>query len=249
MNGSEPLILIVDDELQTRKFVGMNLKARGYRVLEAADGTEALKMFDERPVSLIMLDVLMPGPNGFEVCERIRQTSEVPIIMLTAKATESDIVEAFGRGADDYLTKPFGVGEMLARVRAALRRSEIESGHSSPPTLFGDTIVDFAARRVWRNGEQIDLTPTELALLSLLVRNAERVLTHRFILEAVWGSAYSEEKEYVRAYIYRLRQKIEESADEPRHILGVSGVGYMFTAGTESQPGGADSDLVRASGL
>lgn len=234
MTTSESNILIVDDEPDTLKYLGMNLKARDYKVITASDGTEALKAFRERPINLVMLDVTMPGPDGFQVCKKIREESDVPIIMLTAKATEADIVHAFECGADDYLTKPFGVGELLARVGGALRRGPAQAGFNGKVTKFGNVIVDIPARRVWRDGEPVDLTPTELSILSLLIRNKDRVLTHRYILEAVWGNEYSGEKEYVRAYIYRLRRKLERNSDKPDHIVNVSGVGYMFV--TDEQP-------------
>jgi two-component system KDP operon response regulator KdpE len=234
MTMSEPNILIADDEPDTLKYLGMNLKARDYKVVTASDGTEALKAFRERPVNLVMLDVTMPGPDGFQVCKKIREESDVPIIMLTAKATESDVVHAFECGADDYLTKPFGVGELLARVGGALRRGPAQAGLNGKVTKFKNVVVDIPARRVWRDGEPVDLTPTELSILSLLIRNKDRVLTHRYILEAVWGNEYSGEKEYVRAYIYRLRRKLERNSDKPDHIVNVSGVGYMFV--TDEQP-------------
>ncbi len=236
MTMSEPSILIADDEPDTLKYLGMNLKARDYKVVLASDGTEALKLFRDRPINLVMLDVMMPGPDGFQVCKRIRQESDVPIIMLTAKATEADVVKAFDCGADDYLTKPFGVGELLARVGGALRRGPAEAGLNGKTTVFRDVVVDLPARRVWRGGKAVDLTPTELSILSLLIRNKDRVLTHRYILESVWGSEYSGEKEYVRAYIYRLRRKLERNPDKPDHIVNVSGVGYMFV--TDERPVG-----------
>lgn len=237
MTMSEPNILIADDEPDTLKYLGMNLKARDYKVITASDGTEALKAFRERSVNLVMLDVMMPGPDGFQVCKKIREESDVPIIMLTAKATEADIVKAFECGADDYLTKPFGVGELLARVGGALRRGPAVNGLNGKPISFKNVIVDLPARRVWKDGKPVELTPIELSILSLLIRNKDRVLTHRYILEAVWGNEYSGEKEYVRAYIYRLRRKLERNPEKPDHIVNISGVGYMFV--TEEPPIGS----------
>jgi two-component system KDP operon response regulator KdpE len=223
---TDPIVLIADDEPATLKYLAMNLEARGYRVVTASDGTDALRAFRRKVIDLVLLDVTMPGASGFEVCRQIRAVSSIPVIMLTARATESDVVEAFDAGADDYVTKPFGVRELLARVRSALRRSMGKSGPEPEPVMFGEIRIDFAARRVWSRDREISLTSTERSLLILLVRNADRALTHRFILESVWGDEYSTEKEYVRAYIYRLRAKLNE---EGARIASVPGVGYMFT--------------------
>lgn len=246
MQGPEPVVLIADDDPETLKFVSMNLTARGYGVLTAADGTEALKVFRDRSVSLVLLDLVMPGPDGFRVCQRMREVSDVPIIILTARATEAEVVRAFDVGADDYVTKPFGVGELIARVRGAIRRGTMTPGLGGDTAALGDVVLDLAGRRVWRDGEPVDLTPTELSILSLLIRNPERVLTHRYILEAVWGSEYGEEKEYVRAYMYRLRRKLERDSDKPGRIVNVSGVGYMFTAGQAPEVAPVSRELAAA---
>ncbi len=230
MVENKPIILVADDEPATLKYVAMNLTARGYQVLTASDGLEAMKLFRRRVVDLAMLDITMPGMDGFEVCRQIRMLSAIPVIMLTARAREADIVEAFDCGADDYVTKPFGVKELLARVRSAIRRSTGKAGPESEPVSYGDLVLDHGARRVWHAGEEATLTSTEYSLLSLLVRNSERVLTHRFILESVWGGEYSTEKEYVRAYIYRLRSKMNLDNEECDHIVSMPGVGYMFKA-------------------
>ncbi len=230
MVETKPIILVADDEPATLKYVAMNLTARGYQVLTASDGLEAMKLFRRRVVDLAMLDITMPGIDGFEVCRQIRMLSAIPIIMLTARAREADIVEAFDSGADDYVTKPFGVKELLARVRSAIRRSTGKAGPESEPVSYGDLVLDHGARRVWHAGQEATLTSTEYSLLSLLVRNSERVLTHRFILESVWGGEYSTEKEYVRAYIYRLRSKMSLDSGDCDHIVSMPGVGYMFKA-------------------
>ena len=231
MAASDPCILVVDDDPEILKLVSMNLDARGYGVVTAVDGTEALKVFQERHVDLVILDLKMPGPDGFQVCQHLRGISDVPIVVVTATSTEADIIRAFDLGADDYVTKPFGIGELLARVRAAIRRGPAQGRLAGDGPTSGDIVIDMPARRVWRNGKSIDLTPRELSILSLLIRNPDRVLTHRFILESVWGSEYGEEREYVRAYMYRLRRKLEQDTDKPAPIVSVSGVGYMFASG------------------
>jgi two-component system KDP operon response regulator KdpE len=233
----EPIILLADDEPATLKYLSMNLSARGYKVITATDGNEALKIFRRRVVDLAMLDVTMPGVNGFEICRQIRNVSSIPVIMVTGRATESDVVTAFDAGADDYVTKPFGVRELLARVRSALRRASGKAGPETEPVSYDGILIDYAARRVWKDGNEITLTSTEYALLSLLARNADRVLTHRFILESVWGGSYSTEKEYVRAYIYRLRSKLNGDGDGDERITSVPGVGYMFRADLSGEPG------------
>lgn len=223
-------VLVVDDEPETVKYVSANLRARGYEVLTAADGREALKVFDESLVDLVILDIMMPGPDGFEVCQTIRRQSDVPIIMLSARGQEKDIVRALHLGADDYLTKPFGVEEMLARVQAVLRRTARPSFVPRPPLKVGDLEIDFAARRVTVRGREVQLTPTEYELLTHLALNAGRVLTHRALLQAVWGPEYGEETEYLWAYIRRLRRKIEPDPSHPRYILTQPGVGYCFAS-------------------
>ncbi len=225
-----PKILVVDDELETLKYVGANLSARGYDVLTAEDGRAALKVFKESVMDLVILDIMMPGPDGFEVCQAIRRQSDVPIIMLSARGREKDIVRALDLGADDYLTKPFGVNEMLARVRAVLRRTAQTPTAPHPPVIAGALEIDFATRRVTVHGREVRLTPTEYDLLAHLAINAGRVLSHRVLLQAVWGPEYGDETEYLWTYIRRLRRKIESDPSAPRYILTQPGVGYYFTA-------------------
>lgn len=233
----KPLILVVDDEPQTLRYVSANLKARGYDVLTAADGTEALKLSGEHIIDLIFLDLMMPGPDGYEVIKRIRQDSEIPIIVLSAKGQERDKVRALDLGADDYLTKPFGVEELLARARATLRRSSATGTGPLHPFVAGELTIDFSARRTTRAGNEIRLTPTEYGLLSHLARNAGKVLTHRALLQAVWGPEYGDEHDYLWAYVRRLRRKLEDDPDRPRYILTEPGVGYRMVTPEETQPG------------
>ncbi len=234
MNGAGPVVLVVDDEPETRKFVGANLSAKGFRPLLAEDGSEAMKLFGERPIDLVLLDLSMPGPDGVEVCRAIRHQSDVPIVILSGHSRESDKVNALDIGADDYLTKPFGVAELVARVAAALRRSQGTRTDAGNTFKFGELEIDLEGRMVMRSGKEQTLTATEFRLLSLLIRNSDRVLTHRYILQCVWGNTFAEDREYLRAYMYRLRKKIEEVPAEPRLIRNVPGIGYRFvTPNTE----------------
>lgn len=226
----KPRVLVVDDELETVKYVSANLRARGYEVLTAEDGRAALKLAQATVLDLIILDIMMPGLDGFEVCQAVRRQSDVPIIMLSARGQEKDIVRALDIGADDYLTKPFGVEEMLARVRAVLRRTTQSAIMPRPPLTVGELTIDFATRRVTMQGRDVRLTPTEYELLAYLAIHAGRVLTHRALLQAVWGPEYGDETEYLWAYIRRLRHKIEPDPSHPRYILTEPGVGYFFSA-------------------
>lgn len=226
----KPRVLIVDDEPETLKYVGANLKARGYDVVTAADGNEALQRSEEDLFDLILLDITMPGPDGFAVCQAIRQRSTVPIIMLSARGQEKDKVKALDLGADDYITKPFGIEELLARVRSSLRRSQQETMQSGP-LVIGDLTINFDERRVTRGGQEVKLTPTEYALLVQLVRSSGKVLSHTVLLQRVWGPEYGEESDYLWAYVRRLRRKLEADPEHPRYILTEPGVGYRFNMG------------------
>ncbi len=228
-------VLVVDDEPQTIKFISANLRARGYDVHTAEDGRAGLKIFSENMVDLIILDVMMPGLDGFELCRAIRAHSDLPIIFLSARGRERDIVRALDLGADDYLTKPFGVEEMLARVRAVLRRADQTKGLLRPPIRSGDLEIDFGTRRVTVADQEIRMTPTEYDLLAHLAINAGRVITHRALLQAVWGPEYGRETEYLWAYIRRLRRKLEPDPRSPTYILTQPGVGYQFVAGPPAE--------------
>ncbi len=226
---ARPAVLVVDDEQPLRDFIRKNLEARSFVVHTAGNGLEALAVFNTQPLDLIILDVMMPTMDGLETTRRIRQTSPVPIIILTALGEEKDKVTALDLGADDYLTKPFGVEELLARVRAVLRRARPQTGSLGAGALTaGDLVLDPAAHTVTLRGEPLRLTPTEFELLHLLMRNPGKVLTHRELLRQVWGAEYGDEAEYLRVYIRRLRQKIEAEPLNPRHLLTEHGVGYRF---------------------
>jgi two-component system KDP operon response regulator KdpE len=222
------MVLVVDDEAPMRKYITTNLKIRGYDVLTAADGTEALKLIDERPIDLLILDIMMPGPDGLDVLARVRRDMDVPVLMLSARGRESDKVEALDAGADDYLTKPFGVEELLARVRAALRRSGSSGKGTLPPYVYEDLELDFGARRVRRGGQDVSLTPKEYDILAYLARNAGKVITHRQILQTVWGPEYGDEADYVWTYVRRIRRKLERDSEQPRYLLTEAGVGYRM---------------------
>ena len=226
---TNPTILIVDDEEPIRDFIRRNLDVRGYRTIVVNDGLAALAALEHDSIDLIILDVMMPHLNGFEVCRRVRQNSTVPIIVLTALGEEADKITAFDLGADDYLTKPFGVGELLGRLKAVLRRARWESTPPSSGTLrYGDLEIDLERRRVRRGEQEIRLTPTEFTLLAELVAHPGKVLTHRALLQKVWGPEYGSENEYLRVYINRLRHKLEVDPAHPRHLRTEQSVGYSF---------------------
>lgn len=226
-------ILVAEDEVALRDFISRNLRARGYIVSEAGNGLEALAIWERESPHLAVLDIMMPRMDGLEVCRRIRERSNAPIIALTALDAEADKVAALDLGADDYLTKPFGVEELLARVRAAMRRSQWQNEQSSSDTQaqwFGSLMVDLEGRIVRRDDSEIRLTPTEFALLAQLVSHAGKVVTHRQLLQKVWGPEYGDEAEYLRVYVQRLRRKIEPEPATPRYLLTEPGVGYRFVA-------------------
>ncbi len=224
-------ILLAEDEVALRDFVSRNLRARGFEVLEASNGLEAIALWEREDPHLLILDIMMPRMDGLEVCRRVREHSAVPIIVLTALDAESDKVAALDLGADDYLTKPFGVEELLARVRAALRRTQWEVVLPTGDTKrFGELEIDLAGHIVRLRGEEVRLSPTEFSLLGLLVSNVGKVLTHRVLLQSIWGPEYGGEAEYLRVYINRLRQKLEPDPANPRYLLTEPGVGYRFVA-------------------
>ncbi len=224
-------VLVAEDELELRAFICRNLRARDFAVLEASNGIEALRLWEMDHPQLLILDIMMPQMDGLEVCRRIRETSTVPIIILTALDDERDKVAALDLGADDYLTKPFGVEELLARVRAALRRGQwVAQPPSSGVRRYGDLEIDLEGHVIRLCGEDVRLTPTEFALLEQLVTNAGKVLTHRMLLQRVWGAEYGEEAEYLRVYMGRLRHKLEPDPANPRYFVTEAGVGYRFIA-------------------
>lgn len=218
----------MDDEPETLKYVGANLRAREYQVRTAGDGLEALRLCREVRPDLMVLDIGLPGLDGFEVCAAVRRRYPLPILVLSAHGREQDIVRALELGADDYLTKPFAVGEFLARVQAILRRATSLAPKSDHRFACDGLTIDFATRQVTLADREVRLTRTEYELLAYLARRAGRVLTHRALLQAVWGPEYGQETDYLWAYIRRLRRKIEPNPASPQFILTEHGVGYRF---------------------
>ena len=222
-------ILVVDDEPRIVRLVRSNLEPAGYKILTAADGEQGLRMAEMHDPDLIILDIMMPGMDGWDVCKRVREFSTVPIVMLTAKGDEQDKVKGLEIGADDYLPKPFGIPELLARVRAVLRRAKLPGESKRDPVFVcGDLSMNFAQRRVTVRGKDVKLSPTEYKLLYELVTNAGRVMLHQDLLRKVWGRGYGEETEYLRVYVRYLRQKLEADSSKPQYILTEPGVGYRF---------------------
>ena len=224
-----PTVLVVDDEKPLRDFVRRNLEVRGFSVTTASNGLEAMAIFQTEIIDLVILDIMMPRLDGLETTRRIRQGSLVPIIILTALGEEADKVKAFDLGADDYLTKPFGIGELLGRIKAVLRRARwSESNVTDERIVRGEICADLSRHQITVGEQDIDLTPTEFNLLVYLMRNTGKVLPHRSILQNVWGPEYGEEAEYLRVYIGRLRQKLEKDPLHPKYLLTERGVGYRF---------------------
>ncbi len=229
MSASPVRVLIVDDEPQILRALRAALKGHGYDVQTAADGEEALDLLAVHPPDVVILDLVMPGKSGFDVVQDVRTWSKVPIIVLSARGEDRDKVTALDLGADDYLTKPFSMNELLARIRVALRhRPEMASGE--PVIHAGAVAVDFARRIVTRDDVDVHLTPTEWQLLAELARAAGKVLTQRMLLQRVWGPEYGDEAQYLRVYINQLRRKLEADPAHPRVLITEPGVGYRFIA-------------------
>jgi DNA-binding response OmpR family regulator len=222
-------ILVVDDEVRMVRFIRLNLEHDGFQVIEAYNGMQALERMRTNLPDLVLLDVMMPDIDGFEVLRTIREISQVPVIMLTAKGEEDDRVRGLELGADDYITKPFSPREMVSRVRAVLRRTETTTSITHGLIEVDEHLkINFDRREVWLDGELVQLRPTEYRLLYYLVQNAGWVLTHDQILAKVWGYEYRDEPHYVRLYINYLRKKIESDPANPQYILTERGVGYRF---------------------
>jgi len=222
-------ILVVDDEPQIRRSLEVNLEGKGYRVETVASGPLALAAFHNRRPDLMIVDLIMPDLNGVDVVRHIRESSAVPIIVLSAVGDEPHKVEALEAGADDYITKPFGMEELLARIRSLLRRA---AGAQSAQPVFtaGNLSVNFDRREVSLDGKPVKMTPTEYDLLKYMIEHAGKVLTHRMLLQEVWGPAYAEQAQYLRVFVGQLRKKLEKDPTRPRFILTDPGVGYRFCA-------------------
>jgi two-component system KDP operon response regulator KdpE len=235
-------ILLIDDEPSIQKSVGALLRSRGYDVELASNGTEALAAAAHRAPDLVVLDLGLPDLEGTEVCRRLRASSDVPILVLTARGNEADKVEALDLGADDYVTKPFGAEELLARIRVALRRVQFAGEHTGQ-FRAGDLTIDYDRRRVLRGDDEIRLTPKEFELLSLLARQHDRVLTHRTILKAIWGPNAVEQPEHLWTLVAQLRKKIEPDPATPRYLVSEPWVGYRFATEDVKRGGVASSDI------
>lgn len=232
MSEPQPVALIVEDEPNIRRFVRLALEGEGWAVHDAATVKQGLIDAGTRRPDLVVLDLGLPDGDGVDFLRDLRGWSSVPVIVLSARGAEEDKIAALDAGADDYLSKPFGVGELMARVRVALRRSQARASEQQDPVFrFGDVEVDQAARRVRRGGEDVHLTPIEYRLLSHLIANAGKVLTHRQLLKAVWGPAHVEQNHYLRVYMGNLRQKLEVEPASPKHLLTETAVGYRLMQG------------------
>ena len=231
--NDRPRILVVDDEPQLTRVLRTGLSSRGYDVRAAADGLTALDTFNDGHPDLVITDLGMPNMNGIELCRRLRAISQVPIIVLSAKGEEQTKVEALDTGADDFVTKPFGIHELLARVRASLRRAATSIANEAALTVIeaGDFHVDLESRKLTVLGREIHLTPKEFELLTYFIQHPGKVLTHRNLLAALWGGNYVEQNEYLRVFVGNLRKKIETDPATPRYIITEPWIGYRFDPG------------------
>lgn len=229
MTGSPPVVLVVEDDLSIRRFLRAALGEGGYRLKEAATAAQALEVLVSEPPDLVLLDLGLPDRDGIELLRELRGWSRVPVIVLSAREREHDKVVALDAGADDYLSKPFGVGELRARMRVALRHAAASGGAAGGAVFEADELrVDLAARLVTVAGREVHLTPHEFRLLALLVKHAGKVVTHRQLLHEVWGPEYGGENHYVRVYMAQLRRKLEADPTRPRHLRTEPGVGYRL---------------------
>ena len=230
MSKGSARILIVDDEMEIRRALQRNLVVHGFDVSVAASGEEALDEITLRRPDLMLLDLGLPGMSGLEVCKRVRALSDLPIIVLSVKDAERDKVLALDLGADDYVSKPFGIDEVLARIRVALRHASRLQGTADTTFVTGPLRVDFAQHLVYVNDHEVKLTPTEYDLLAALIKNSGKIMTRQMLLSQVWGTGYGTEAHYLHVYVGQLRRKIEPDPAHPRFIITVSGVGYRFNA-------------------
>lgn len=229
MTHDEGLILLIEDEPQMTRFLRVTLQGHGYRLIEADTGQKGLIQASTRNPDVILLDLGLPDMDGLEVIQRIREWSEVPVIVLSAREQEQDKVRALDAGADDYLTKPFGAGELLARIRAAMRRTAMQrSGEKESVVVLGNLRIDLVKRQVCLDDTEIHLTPLEYKLLSVLIKYAGKVVTHTQLLKEVWGLAYTGQTQYLRIYMAQLRRKLEADPARPRFLINEPGIGYRL---------------------
>ena len=228
MSSKKPLVLVVDDDVRMLRMVRRILELESYRIITAGNAEAALDVFDSENPDMVLLDVMMPGMDGYTACQRIREFSQIPIIMVTARSIDEEKVRGLDSGADDYITKPFSASELTARVRAVLRRAPLRDEIQEPILKCGDLVIDFGRQRVTLDGQYLNLTATEHRLLSYLARNADRILTPNQILEKVWGEKYLGETNLLQANITRLRKRLKDNAKNPKYILTRPGIGYMM---------------------
>ncbi len=233
MNKSGAHILVVDDELEIVRALQRSLTAHGYKVFTARSGEEAFERITKRRPDLLLLDLLLPGMSGLEVCRRMRAESNIPIIILSVKGTEHEKVEALDLGADDYVSKPFGIDEVLARVRVALRHVAHVKAGTEPNFCAGPLQVDFARRHVQFYGQEVQLTPTEYDLLKILIMNRGKILTRQMLLKEIWGPETHARTHSLHVYMAQLRRKIEQTPEDPHFIITIPGVGYRFNEESE----------------
>lgn len=238
MSEPSPIVLIVDDEVQIRRFLRTGFELNGFVVHEAGTGGEAIRAATMRPVDIVIVDLGLPDMDGSEVVERIRAWSTVPIIVLSVRSSESQKVRLLEMGADDYVVKPFGIAELLARVRVALRRQS-RAASGEPSVTVGPLTIDLASRAVTLNGHRLTLTPKEYRLLQVLAQHAGNVVTHQHLLKEVWGSVHMQDTHYLRIFVRKLRQKIEPTPDSPKILVTELGVGYRLALASEAENGTA----------
>jgi two-component system KDP operon response regulator KdpE len=236
MTEDKGLILLIEDEPQMRRFLRITLQGHGYRLVEATTGQEGLTQVAVRNPDVVLLDLGLPDIDGLEVTKRLREWSQVPVIVLSAREQEEDKIRALDAGADDYLTKPFGAGELLARIRVALRHATTQYSDGESPVFVLDNLkVDHAKRQVFLADEEIHLTPIEYRLLSIFIKHAGKVVTHRQLLKEAWGTAYVDQTHYLRIYMAQLRHKLEADPARPRFFINEPGIGYRLRIDTEEK--------------
>ena len=229
MSQDNGLILLIEDEPQMQRFLRIVLQGQGYRFIEAQTGQEGLVQAATRSPDIILLDLGLPDIDGLEVTRRLREWSDIPIIVLSAREQEQDKIKALDAGADDYLTKPFGAGELLARIRVAIRHKVMQQSTTGEPVFILDNLrVDMSLRQVFLNEQEVHLTPIEYKLLTVLIQNAGKVITHNQLLKEVWGPSYSKETQYLRVYMTQLRHKLELDPARPRFLINEPGIGYRL---------------------